>query len=97
MLESREISITEHDLTKNPFLIVIYRSFVVIDIEYQPKKAIMITKPKGCHDIYGNDAKNWKYIDTVIDALCEKYNYKYIRTPIFESSELTPVKAAVLK
>ena len=48
----------------------------------------MITKPKGCHDIYGSDAKNWKYIDTVIDALCEKYNYKYIRTPIFESSEL---------
>jgi len=48
----------------------------------------MITKPKGCHDIYGLDAKRWKYIDNVIDALCEKYNYKYIRTPIFESSEL---------
>lgn len=48
----------------------------------------MITKPKGCHDIYGMNARRWKYIDSVIDALCEKYNYKYIRTPIFESSEL---------
>lgn len=48
----------------------------------------MITKPKGCHDIYGKEAKKWQYINSVIDALCEKYNYKYIRTPIFESSDL---------
>jgi len=48
----------------------------------------MITKPKGCHDIHGLEAKKWQYLNGVIDALCEKYNYKYIRTPIFESSEL---------
>ena len=48
----------------------------------------MITKPKGCHDIYGSEAKRWMYINHVIDALCEKYNYQFIRTPIFESSEL---------
>lgn len=48
----------------------------------------MITKPKGCKDIYGNDAKTWKYIEQVIDSVMEKYNYGYIRTPIFESSEL---------
>ena len=48
----------------------------------------MITKQKGCHDIYGNDAKKWQYVNTVIDALMEKYNYKFIRTPIFENSEL---------
>lgn len=48
----------------------------------------MITKPKGCHDIYGMEAKRWQYVNTVIDALCEKYNYKYMRTPIFEASEL---------
>ena len=47
----------------------------------------MITKQKGCHDIYGNDAKKWQYVNTVIDALMEKYNYKFIRTPIFENSE----------
>lgn len=48
----------------------------------------MITKQKGCHDIYGNEAKKWQYVNTVIDALMEKYNYKFIRTPIFENSEL---------
>ena len=48
----------------------------------------MITKPKGCKDIYGTDAKTWKYVEQVIDSVMEKYNYGYIRTPIFESSEL---------
>jgi len=48
----------------------------------------MITKPKGTRDIYGIEAKKWKYVDEVIDALCEKYNYGLIRTPVFESSEV---------
>ena len=48
----------------------------------------MIQRQKGCNDIYGRDAKVWKYIDQVIDALMEKYNYNYIRTPIFEATEL---------
>jgi len=48
----------------------------------------MITKPKGCHDIYGIEAKKWQYVNKVIDSLMEKYNYNFIRTPIFESSEV---------
>lgn len=48
----------------------------------------MITKPKGTNDIYGKDAKIWKYIDEVVDSVMQKYNYSYIRTPIFESTEL---------
>ena len=48
----------------------------------------MIQKPKGCNDIYGREAKIWKYVESVIDATMEKYNYNYIRTPIFESTEL---------
>ena len=48
----------------------------------------MIKRQKGCNDIYGREAKVWKYVDTVIDALMEKYNYNYIRTPIFEATEL---------
>ena len=48
----------------------------------------MIQRQKGCHDIYGREAKVWKYIDQVIDALMEKYNYTYMRTPIFEATEL---------
>ena len=48
----------------------------------------MIQRQKGCNDIYGREAKIWKYVDGVIDALMEKYNYTYIRTPMFESTEL---------
>ena len=48
----------------------------------------MIQRQKGCNDIYGRDAKVWKYVDQVIDALMEKYNFNYIRTPIFEATEL---------
>ena len=48
----------------------------------------MITRPKGCHDLLGIEAKKWKYVDKVIDELMEKYNYNYTRTPIFESSDL---------
>lgn len=48
----------------------------------------MITKPKGTIDIYGKNAKKWKYVEEVVDSVMEKYNYTYIRTPLFESTEL---------
>jgi len=48
----------------------------------------MLVKPKGCHDIYGKTAKKWQYVSRVINDLMAKYNYDYIRTPIFESSEV---------
>lgn len=48
----------------------------------------MITKQKGTNDVIGIDAKKKKYVSDVIDAICEKYNYNYIETPIFESSDL---------
>ncbi len=48
----------------------------------------MITKPKGTKDIYGMEAKYWQYVSRVIDEVMEKYNYNFIRVPVFESSEL---------
>lgn len=48
----------------------------------------MIQKQKGCNDITGREAKIWKYVDSVIDQVAEKYNYNYIRTPIIEATEL---------
>ncbi len=48
----------------------------------------MITKPKGTKDIYGVEAKKWQYVSKVIDEVMEKYNYNFIRIPVFESSEL---------
>ena len=48
----------------------------------------MITKPKGTKDIYGVEAKKWQYVSKVIDEVMEKYNYNFIRVPVFEASEL---------
>lgn len=48
----------------------------------------MIQKPKGTYDVYGNYGKHLLYVRDLIQALMEKYNYQYIRTPMFESSEL---------
>ncbi len=48
----------------------------------------MIVKPKGTYDLYGSEAKKWQYVNGVIDDLMSKYNYDYIRTPIFEASEV---------
>lgn len=48
----------------------------------------MITKPKGTYDLFGVQAKKMQYINDVLAAICEKYNYDFIRTPVFESSEV---------
>ena len=46
----------------------------------------MIQKPKGTYDVIGNN--NILYIEQIIKALMESYNYEYFRTPLFEASEL---------
>lgn len=48
----------------------------------------MITKPKGTMDITGNEGVIWTYVDQVISDFMVNYNYEFIRTPIFEASEL---------
>lgn len=48
----------------------------------------MIIKQKGTYDIYGDLAKKRAYIDEILASISEKYNYNYIETPVFESSEL---------
>ena len=48
----------------------------------------MITKQKGTYDIYGDSAKKRMYVNDILNALCEKYNFGYIETPVFEASEL---------
>ena len=48
----------------------------------------MITKPKGTYDILGIDAKLYNYISNVFTNYMTNYNYDFIRTPIFEATEL---------
>ena len=48
----------------------------------------MITKPKGTTDITGNESILWEYVNSVVATMMNNYNYEFIRTPIFEASEL---------
>ena len=48
----------------------------------------MIQKPKGTYDVFGTKGRNFLYIRDLMQALMEKYNYQYFRTPLFENSEL---------
>ncbi len=48
----------------------------------------MITKPKGTIDITGSDSLLWEYVNSVVSTMMSAYNYEFIRTPIFEASEL---------
>ena len=47
-----------------------------------------IAKPKGTVDILPGDSIKWSNIETRIRKVCKLYNFKEIRTPIFESGEL---------
>ncbi|MHC9399827.1 histidine--tRNA ligase [Staphylococcus epidermidis] len=48
----------------------------------------MIKMPRGTQDILPQDSAKWRYIENRLHKLMELYNYKEIRTPIFESTEL---------
>lgn len=48
----------------------------------------MIIKPKGCYDLSKFDAKIYLNIEQIVHSYMNVYNYKYIRTPVFENSEL---------
>lgn len=48
----------------------------------------MIQKPKGTYDVFGDYGKKILYLENLLKTLMEKYNYEYLRTPLFEASEL---------
>lgn len=48
----------------------------------------MITKPKGTYDVLPDEVKAWTKLEDIIRRICKIYNYKEIRTPIFESSRV---------
>lgn len=48
----------------------------------------MLQKPKGTYDVYGVKGRQILYLENLLKSLMEKYHYEYVRTPIFESSEL---------
>ena len=50
---------------------------------------LMLTRaPKGTNDILPEKAHIWQYIEREILKICDEYNFKEIRTPVFEHTEL---------
>ncbi|MFD0678758.1 MULTISPECIES: histidine--tRNA ligase [unclassified Paenibacillus] len=47
-----------------------------------------IQKPKGTQDLLPGEIEKWQYIEAKARELCERFNYREIRTPIFEHTEL---------
>lgn len=45
-------------------------------------------KPKGTYDIYGDYSLKYNYVKRIFEQVANEFNFSYIETPIFESSEL---------
>ncbi|NLC62561.1 MAG: histidine--tRNA ligase [Thermoanaerobacterales bacterium] len=49
----------------------------------------MLTQaPRGTRDILPDEANNWVYLESKFRDICRRFNYKEIRTPVFEHTEL---------
>lgn len=44
--------------------------------------------PRGTQDILPGQSEIWQYVEQKAHDICRRYNYKEIRTPIFEHTEL---------
>lgn len=47
-----------------------------------------IQKPKGTQDLLPGVVEKWQYIEDKARNICARFNYKEIRSPIFENTEL---------
>ena len=48
----------------------------------------MIQKPKGTKDVLPEEIFNWKYVEDIATLVFSNYDYKEIRIPTFEYTEL---------
>ncbi|TDM13053.1 histidine--tRNA ligase [Macrococcus lamae] len=48
----------------------------------------MINIPRGTQDILPKDTPTWRYVESKLNEIAATYNYKEIRTPMFESTDL---------
>jgi histidyl-tRNA synthetase len=49
---------------------------------------VSIERPRGTNDILPTDAPLWRKVTEEIDAIAAEYAYGWIRTPVFEETEL---------
>ena len=48
----------------------------------------MINIPRGTQDILPAETAKWRYVESILHEIAASYNYKEIRTPMFESTDL---------
>lgn len=48
----------------------------------------MIQKPKGTKDLLPNESYKWQIVEEKVKRVLESYNFKEIRVPVFEHTEL---------
>jgi len=49
---------------------------------------VSFQKPKGTQDLLPGVVEKWQYIEDRARDICRRFNYKEIRTPVFEHTEL---------
>lgn len=49
---------------------------------------MVLQKPKGTQDLLPGTVEKWQYLEEKARDVCRRFNYKEIRTPIFEHTEL---------
>ncbi|MBE7040908.1 MAG: histidine--tRNA ligase [Ruminococcaceae bacterium] len=49
---------------------------------------MQIKAPRGTHDVLPQESYKWHKIESTIKELCQDFDYKEIRTPVFEHTEL---------
>lgn len=47
-----------------------------------------IKRPRGTNDVMPPVSEHWQFIEAKIKAICKRFGYQEIRTPIFEQTEL---------
>ena len=52
------------------------------------KEVICVQRPKGTLDVYGLEGKLYDYIYEYTSNFMKLYNYDFIKTPTFESTDL---------
>ena len=57
----------------------------------------MIKRPKGTLDILPEEVAKWRFVQDKFRDICRRFDYKEIRTPVFEYTELFQRGVAVFR
>lgn len=49
---------------------------------------MLTTAPRGTRDLLPSQIYKWQFVENKWHAVCERYGYKEVRTPVFEHTEL---------